>query len=96
LRSVIILDHLFSHLIHKPTAYPQPWITPSLFEDTGNTNIVDEWTFGQLQDATVAKAALVKHWDTWITEDDFKAIAAAGCVLVVLVHKPNTNEKKMY
>ena len=96
LRSVIILNNLFSHLIHKSTAYPQPWITPSLFDNTGNDNIVDEWTFGQLQDPSVAKAALVQHWDTWITQDDFTAIAAAGYVLVVLVHKLNTNEKKMY
>ena len=90
MRSVIILLHLFSHLIHKSTAYTQPWITPSLFDNTGNPNIVDEWTFGQYQIPSVAKAMLVNHWDNWITEDDFKAIAAAGCVLVVLVHQPNT------
>jgi glucan 1,3-beta-glucosidase len=60
----------------------QPWITPSLFENTGNTAIVDEWTFGQYQDPRVALATLTEHWDTWITEGDFEAIAAAGCVLV--------------
>lgn len=59
----------------------QPWITPSLFENTGNTAIVDEWTFGQYQNRSVALAALTEHWDTWITEDDFGEIAAAGCVL---------------
>ncbi|KAF4604892.1 exo-1,3-beta-glucanase [Pleurotus pulmonarius] len=56
----------------------EPWITPSLFDATGNDAIVDEWTFGQLQDRNVATAALKKHWDTWITESDFAAIAAAG------------------
>ncbi|KAF8481707.1 exo-1-3-beta-glucanase [Russula ochroleuca] len=56
----------------------EPWITPSLFDNTGNTNIVDEWTFGQLQDRTVAEKTLKAHWDSWITEADFAAIAAAG------------------
>ncbi|KAF8215877.1 glycoside hydrolase family 5 protein [Mycena galopus ATCC 62051] len=55
----------------------EPWITPSLFDDTGNTNIVDEWTFGQLQSKATATAALTTHWNTWITESDFEAIAAA-------------------
>ena len=57
------------------------WITPSLFDNTGNPNIVDEWTFSQLQNRTTAQNALQNHWNTWITESDFAAIAAAGCVL---------------
>ncbi|KAI9511875.1 glycoside hydrolase family 5 protein [Russula earlei] len=56
----------------------EPWITPSLFENTGNSAIVDEWTFGQYQDYNVAQAALLNHWNTWITEGDFQAIAGAG------------------
>ncbi|KAF8886923.1 glycoside hydrolase family 5 protein [Infundibulicybe gibba] len=56
----------------------EPWITPSLFDNTGNPQIIDEWTFGQFQDRNTAAAALRAHWDTWITEADFKAIAAAG------------------
>ncbi|KAG8683550.1 exo-1,3-beta-glucanase, partial [Ceratobasidium sp. 395] len=56
----------------------EPWITPSLFDGTGKTTIIDEYTFGQFQDKAVAKAKLVKHWNTWITEPDFAAIAAAG------------------
>ncbi|KAI0695614.1 exo-beta-1,3-glucanase [Cytidiella melzeri] len=56
----------------------EPWITPSLFDNTGNTNIVDEWTFGQLQDRNTALNALTQHWNTWITESDLAAIAAAG------------------
>ena len=58
----------------------QPWITPSLFDNTNNTDIVDEWTFGQLQDRAVAEKTLKAHWDSWITEADFVAIAAAGFV----------------
>ncbi|ESK85922.1 glycoside hydrolase family 5 protein [Moniliophthora roreri MCA 2997] len=56
----------------------EPWITPSLFEQTGNNDIIDEWTFGQLQDRGTATNRLRQHWDTWITEQDFRDIAAAG------------------
>ncbi|CAE6442981.1 unnamed protein product [Rhizoctonia solani] len=56
----------------------EPWITPSLFDNTGNNAIVDEYTFGQFQDYNAAHSKLVAHWDTWITESDFAAIAAAG------------------
>ncbi|KDQ12592.1 glycoside hydrolase family 5 protein [Botryobasidium botryosum FD-172 SS1] len=56
----------------------EPWITPSLFDNTGNDKIVDEYTFGQLQDKATAQATLQQHWDTWITEKDFQDIAAAG------------------
>jgi len=56
----------------------EPWITPSLFDDTGNPNIVDEWTFASLQDRGTATSALQNHWNTWITLSDFQAIAAAG------------------
>ncbi|RPD82289.1 exo-beta-1,3-glucanase [Lentinus tigrinus ALCF2SS1-7] len=56
----------------------EPWITPSLFDNTGNTAIVDEWTFGQLQNRQTALSALQNHWNTWITEQDFINIAGAG------------------
>jgi len=56
----------------------EPWITPTIFDDTGNPNIVDEFTFGQMQDASVATSTLQKHWSTWIVEDDFRQISAAG------------------
>ncbi|KAF5368395.1 hypothetical protein D9758_002194 [Tetrapyrgos nigripes] len=56
----------------------EPWITPSLFDDTGNPDIIDEYTFGKLQDHDVALAALQQHWETWITEQDFIDIANAG------------------
>ncbi|KAF5368609.1 hypothetical protein D9758_002201 [Tetrapyrgos nigripes] len=56
----------------------EPWITPTLFDKTGNPDIVDEYTFGKLQDPDVALDALKEHWDTWITEQDFIDIANAG------------------
>ena len=56
----------------------QPWITPSMFDNTGNDAIVDEYTFGQYQDHNTASSALQQHWATWYTEDDFVQIAAAG------------------
>ncbi|TFK41849.1 glycoside hydrolase family 5 protein [Crucibulum laeve] len=56
----------------------EPWITPSLFDNTGDSRIIDEYTFGQYQDHTTALATLTAHWNTWITEADFAAIAAAG------------------
>ncbi|KAF9036214.1 glycoside hydrolase family 5 protein [Panaeolus papilionaceus] len=56
----------------------EPWITPSVFESTGNDNIIDEFTLGQLLDTKTAQTILKQHWDTWITEDDFVQIAAAG------------------
>ena len=58
----------------------QPWITPSLFDNTGDARIVDEYTFGEYQSKEDALAILTKHWATWITEADFKAIADAGSV----------------
>ncbi|KAF8335350.1 glycoside hydrolase family 5 protein [Cantharellus anzutake] len=56
----------------------QPWVTPSLFDNTGNINIVDEWTFCSLQDRPTAVTTLLNHWNTFYTESDFAAIAAAG------------------
>ena len=56
----------------------KPWITPSIFENTNNSDIIDEYTFGQMQNSSAALEILQNHWETWITEDDFAAIAAAG------------------
>ncbi|KAG5647731.1 hypothetical protein DXG03_008454 [Asterophora parasitica] len=56
----------------------EPWITPSLFDNTGDSRIVDEYTFAQYQDRTRATNALRHHWETFITEADFRDIAAAG------------------
>ncbi|KAB5589922.1 Glucan 1,3-beta-glucosidase [Ceratobasidium theobromae] len=56
----------------------EAWITPSIFENTGNPAIVDEYTFCQYQDYNIAHSKLEGHWSTWITETDFASIAAAG------------------
>ncbi|KDQ12583.1 glycoside hydrolase family 5 protein [Botryobasidium botryosum FD-172 SS1] len=56
----------------------EPWITPSIFDNTGNDAIVDEYTFGQMYDSAKGAQVLKNHWDTWITEKDFVDIAAAG------------------
>lgn len=56
----------------------EPWITPSLFDNTGDSRIIDEYTFGQYQDRNRALATLRAHWDSFITEADFAEIANAG------------------
>jgi len=56
----------------------EPWITPSIFDNTNDQRIVDEYTFGQYQDHDVAFTALKEHWDSFITESDFQQIASAG------------------
>ncbi|KIM31818.1 glycoside hydrolase family 5 protein [Serendipita vermifera MAFF 305830] len=56
----------------------EPWMTPTLFTTPNDVRIVDEYTFCQYQDYDVAHAALVNHWNTWITYDDFVKIKNAG------------------
>ncbi|KAL0580953.1 hypothetical protein V5O48_001045 [Marasmius crinis-equi] len=56
----------------------EPWITPSIFDNTGDDSIIDEYTLGQKRNTPEMRKILENHWDTWITEDDFKAIRAAG------------------
>lgn len=56
----------------------EPWINPDIFQATGNNNIVDEYTLGQMLDHGTALTMLQSHWDTWITADDFAAMAKAG------------------
>lgn len=55
----------------------EPWIRPSLFANT-SAEVIDEWTFGAQADRAAATAALEAHWSSFVSEDDFKAIAAAG------------------
>ncbi|KAJ3517946.1 hypothetical protein NLJ89_g179 [Agrocybe chaxingu] len=56
----------------------EPWITPSVFESTARDAVVDEYTLGQLLNQQTAETILMRHWDTWISEDDFVQIKAAG------------------
>jgi glucan 1,3-beta-glucosidase len=52
-------------------------MTPWLVQNLG-VPVVDEWTFVTVQDRNTAASALRNHWDTFITQDDFRQIAAAG------------------
>jgi len=57
----------------------EPWITPSLFEQWGDSReVVDEFTFCAVLGKQEAKKRLEQHWSTWITEADIQAIANAG------------------
>ncbi|KAG9036869.1 exo-1,3-beta-glucanase [Tulasnella sp. JGI-2019a] len=56
----------------------EPWINPSLFNQTNNPAIIDEYTYGLYQSGSQTESILQNHWDTWITEDDFAAISQAG------------------
>lgn len=53
----------------------EPWITPSLFE--GN-DAVDEYTLTGILGKDAAYSRLSQHWNSFITQDDFRQIAAAG------------------
>ena len=78
-----VLKFFSSSLLTKKIHWPwiiQPWITPSIFDNTGDSRIVDEYTLGQYRKSDTL-STLQHHWDTWITESDFSAIAAAGWVL---------------
>ncbi|KAF1809080.1 glycoside hydrolase [Eremomyces bilateralis CBS 781.70] len=57
----------------------EPWITPSIFEEWADNQIVkDEYTFSQALGKDETFRRLNDHWNSWITEDDFQQIAAAG------------------
>jgi glucan 1,3-beta-glucosidase len=54
----------------------EPWITPSMFEK--HDDAVDEYTLTKSLGKDQAKSILTDHWNSWITEDDFRKIADAG------------------
>lgn len=62
----------------------EPFISPSLFEPYANTSFpaVDEWTLSEnLGNDTSAgglAGVLTKHYETFVTEQDFAEIAGAG------------------
>ncbi|KAF2260239.1 exo-1,3-beta-glucanase [Lojkania enalia] len=60
----------------------EPWITPSVFDNTGRADIVDEYTLGQYLGHDAALAILRKHWDSWATWQDFNKIKQSGFNLV--------------
>ncbi|PKS07207.1 hypothetical protein jhhlp_005809 [Lomentospora prolificans] len=56
----------------------EPFITPSLFDYDSKLGIVDEYSLCKHLGPEKAAETLEKHYATFITEDDFKAIADAG------------------
>ncbi|PVH76885.1 glycoside hydrolase family 5 protein [Cadophora sp. DSE1049] len=54
----------------------EPFITPSLFES--DSSLKDEYSLCKKLGPEKAAATLEKHYATFITEDDFRSIAAAG------------------
>ncbi|KAG9044880.1 hypothetical protein FS837_007377 [Tulasnella sp. UAMH 9824] len=62
---------------------PEPFIAPALYEPYMNlsTPAIDEWTLSENMAADTANGGLdqlEKHYQTFITEKDFAAIAGAG------------------
>ncbi|RCI15882.1 hypothetical protein L249_2717 [Ophiocordyceps polyrhachis-furcata BCC 54312] len=53
----------------------EPFITPSLFRRDG---IIDEWSLCRQLGPSAAAKTLEEHYATFVTEDTFKAMAAAG------------------
>ncbi|MCJ1309371.1 exo-1,3-beta-glucanase [Agyrium rufum] len=55
----------------------EPWITPSIFDDSGSDSVVDEYTYCQFLGKDECSSRLTSHWKTWITQDDFTQIGNA-------------------
>ncbi|WWC89245.1 uncharacterized protein L201_004165 [Kwoniella dendrophila CBS 6074] len=53
------------------------WMMPSFFDEAplNQQYINDEWTFTSVLGKNESLTRLEKHWDTYITEDDFKRFA---------------------
>jgi len=56
----------------------EPWITPSIFENSGSDTIVDEYTLTKELGKDEARKRLANHWNSWITQSDFYQIKKAG------------------
>lgn len=57
----------------------EPWITPSLFDGySSHDNVVDEWTLTQKLGASKAKSTLEQHYSSFVNEQTFADIQAAG------------------
>ena len=55
----------------------EPWITPSIFDEAGD-GAVDEWTLTEVLGKDGAQARLSDHWNSFVMQDDFARMAAAG------------------
>ena len=54
---------------------PEPWVTPSLFAATGATNETELQT---VMGSVAYNERIRQHYETFITEDDFRRMAAIG------------------
>ncbi|KAI9299178.1 glycoside hydrolase [Neoconidiobolus thromboides FSU 785] len=57
---------------------PEPFIVPSIFEDHIDEEVVDEWTLCEKIGKKKCSERLLKHYETWVTEEDIKTIRDAG------------------
>ncbi|KAI8959327.1 glycoside hydrolase family 5 protein [Daldinia sp. FL1419] len=56
----------------------EPFITPSLFNYDSRLGIIDEWTLCKHLGPKTAASTLEKHYATFVTEQTFQEIQAAG------------------
>jgi glucan 1,3-beta-glucosidase len=57
----------------------EPFISPSIFEQfPPSEGVVDEWTLCEKLGPDEAKKQIQDHYETFVTEDDFKKIAQMG------------------
>ncbi|KAI7849415.1 glycoside hydrolase superfamily [Circinella umbellata] len=57
----------------------EPFISPSLFDQfSAEDNVVDEWTLCAKLGPEKAKEQIKKHYDTFITEEDFEKMQKMG------------------
>ncbi|KAF3170116.1 exo-1,3-beta-glucanase [Orbilia oligospora] len=59
----------------------EPWISPSLWDRwkaNPSAGPVDEYNLCRVLGKTACQAHLKKHWDTWITQNDFNLIKSYG------------------
>lgn len=56
----------------------EPFITPSLFDYDSRLGVIDEWTLCKHLGPKTAASTLEKHYATFVTEQSFQEIQAAG------------------
>ncbi|KAF8625907.1 hypothetical protein AX17_006633 [Amanita inopinata Kibby_2008] len=77
---IIFLKKQTDRLRDKFSPVTEPFISPALYEkyiNTSNVSVVDEWTLS-LAMGTKLEEEMEEHYRTFITENDFADIAAAG------------------
>ncbi|KAI9299177.1 glycoside hydrolase [Neoconidiobolus thromboides FSU 785] len=57
---------------------PEPFIVPSIYEDKIDEGVLDEWTLCETIGKKECTKRLIKHYETFLTEEDIKIIRDAG------------------